>query len=163
MKWTFTVHLHWLHFLHLWLLSGPQPCPGSIFLFDSQILKYIFFYRERYLLFNVLFVCMFHFTFITHIMAWWCFLRPSFLSFVQTSLYCACAGRLNWWSTMCTSCKKLLPLATTGDGNCLLHAASLGESLIYTMVYVTASMTIISIKIPWRETTVYVIVPTVHF
>ncbi|MEQ2191049.1 OTU domain-containing protein 7A, partial [Xenoophorus captivus] len=35
--------------------------------------------------------------------------------------------RLNWWSTMCTSCKKLLPLATTGDGNCLLHAASLGE------------------------------------
>lgn len=39
-----------------------------------------------------------------------------------------CAGRLNWWSTMCTSCKKLLPLATTGDGNCLLHAASLGET-----------------------------------
>ncbi|KAM4595898.1 LOW QUALITY PROTEIN: OTU domain-containing protein 7A-like, partial [Polymixia lowei] len=36
------------------------------------------------------------------------------------------AGRLNWWSTMCSSCKKLLPLATTGDGNCLLHAASLG-------------------------------------
>ncbi|XP_056138146.1 OTU domain-containing protein 7A [Lampris incognitus] len=36
------------------------------------------------------------------------------------------AGRLNWWSTMCASCKKLLPLATTGDGNCLLHAASLG-------------------------------------
>ncbi|KAF5902528.1 OTU domain-containing protein 7A-like [Clarias magur] len=36
------------------------------------------------------------------------------------------AGRLNWWSTICTSCKKLLPLATTGDGNCLLHAASLG-------------------------------------
>ncbi|KAG9352165.1 hypothetical protein JZ751_020578 [Albula glossodonta] len=40
------------------------------------------------------------------------------------------AGRLNWWSTMCTSCKRLLPLATTGDGNCLLHAASLG--LVYT-------------------------------
>uniref|UniRef100_A0A4W5P2M8 ubiquitinyl hydrolase 1 n=1 Tax=Hucho hucho TaxID=62062 RepID=A0A4W5P2M8_9TELE len=37
------------------------------------------------------------------------------------------AGRLNWWATMCTSCKRLLPLATTGDGNCLLHAASLGE------------------------------------
>uniref|UniRef100_A0AAZ3NZJ5 ubiquitinyl hydrolase 1 n=1 Tax=Oncorhynchus tshawytscha TaxID=74940 RepID=A0AAZ3NZJ5_ONCTS len=36
------------------------------------------------------------------------------------------AGRLNWWATMCTSCKRLLPLATTGDGNCLLHAASLG-------------------------------------
>ena len=45
---------------------------------------------------------------------------------------CVCAGRLNWWSTMCTSCKKLLPLATTGDGNCLLHAASLGELLLYT-------------------------------
>jgi len=29
---------------------------------------------------------------------------------------------------MCASCKKLLPLATTGDGNCLLHAASLGET-----------------------------------
>ncbi|OXB55440.1 hypothetical protein ASZ78_009197 [Callipepla squamata] len=37
------------------------------------------------------------------------------------------AGRLNWWSTVCTSCKRLLPLATTGDGNCLLHAASLGK------------------------------------
>ncbi|XP_048887386.1 OTU domain-containing protein 7A-like [Brienomyrus brachyistius] len=36
------------------------------------------------------------------------------------------AGRLNWWSTMGASCKRLLPLTTTGDGNCLLHAASLG-------------------------------------
>ncbi|XP_023673580.2 OTU domain-containing protein 7A-like isoform X1 [Paramormyrops kingsleyae] len=36
------------------------------------------------------------------------------------------AGRLNWWSTMGTNCKRLLPLTTTGDGNCLLHAASLG-------------------------------------
>ena len=33
------------------------------------------------------------------------------------------AGRLNWWSNVC---QKLWPLATTGDGNCLLHAASLG-------------------------------------
>lgn len=38
------------------------------------------------------------------------------------------SGRLNWWSTVCTSCKRLLPLATTGDGNCLLHAASLGKA-----------------------------------
>lgn len=38
-------------------------------------------------------------------------------------------GRLNWWSTVCTSCKRLLPLATTGDGNCLLHAASLGKGM----------------------------------
>ena len=44
-----------------------------------------------------------------------------------------CSGRLNWWSTMCTSCKKLLPLATTGDGNCLLHAASLGELFVFSV------------------------------
>ncbi|OWA51326.1 OTU domain-containing protein 7B [Hypsibius exemplaris] len=35
------------------------------------------------------------------------------------------AGRLNWWSDT-RPCQRLLPLATTGDGNCLLHAASLG-------------------------------------
>ena len=35
------------------------------------------------------------------------------------------AQRLNWWSDVC---QKLWPLATTGDGNCLLHAASLGLS-----------------------------------
>lgn len=35
------------------------------------------------------------------------------------------AGRLNWWHTK-NICRKLWPLATTGDGNCLLHAASLG-------------------------------------
>ncbi|XP_071449536.1 OTU domain-containing protein 7B-like [Hetaerina americana] len=33
------------------------------------------------------------------------------------------AGRLNWWAD---TCQRLWPLATTGDGNCLLHAASLG-------------------------------------
>ena len=31
--------------------------------------------------------------------------------------------RLNWWSKFC---QKLYPLCTSGDGNCLLHAASLG-------------------------------------
>ncbi|KAH7643786.1 otu and uba-like domain-containing protein [Dermatophagoides farinae] len=31
--------------------------------------------------------------------------------------------RLNWWSDIC---HRLYPLVTTGDGNCLLHAASLG-------------------------------------
>ncbi|XP_067878726.1 OTU domain-containing protein 7B isoform X2 [Heterodontus francisci] len=36
------------------------------------------------------------------------------------------AGRLNWWVNVDASCQRLLPLATTGDGNCLLHAASLG-------------------------------------
>lgn len=37
-------------------------------------------------------------------------------------------GRLNWWANVDPSCQRLLPLATTGDGNCLLHAASLGKS-----------------------------------
>uniref|UniRef100_A0A8C5QZI6 ubiquitinyl hydrolase 1 n=1 Tax=Leptobrachium leishanense TaxID=445787 RepID=A0A8C5QZI6_9ANUR len=36
------------------------------------------------------------------------------------------AGRLNWWVQVDPSYQRLLPLATTGDGNCLLHAASLG-------------------------------------
>lgn len=33
-------------------------------------------------------------------------------------------NRLNWWADA-GFCRKLWPLATTGDGNCLLHAASL--------------------------------------
>ncbi|XP_076136930.1 OTU domain-containing protein 7B isoform X2 [Alosa pseudoharengus] len=36
------------------------------------------------------------------------------------------AGRLNWWTRVGPGCQSLLPLATSGDGNCLLHAASLG-------------------------------------
>merc|ERR1719193_2039080 len=35
------------------------------------------------------------------------------------------AGRLNWWVEKGAG-QTLLPLATSGDGNCLLHAASLG-------------------------------------
>lgn len=35
------------------------------------------------------------------------------------------AQRLNWWVES-GICRKLWPLSTTGDGNCLLHAASLG-------------------------------------
>ncbi|XP_012223326.1 OTU domain-containing protein 7B-like [Linepithema humile] len=35
------------------------------------------------------------------------------------------AGRLNWWYKS-GSTRVLWPLATSGDGNCLLHAASLG-------------------------------------
>ncbi|KAB7495920.1 OTU domain-containing protein 7B [Armadillidium nasatum] len=35
------------------------------------------------------------------------------------------AGRLNWWAIIGAS-QRLWPLATSGDGNCLLHAASLG-------------------------------------
>ncbi|XP_014244555.1 OTU domain-containing protein 7B-like isoform X2 [Cimex lectularius] len=33
------------------------------------------------------------------------------------------ANRLNWWTNYC---QRLWPLSTSGDGNCLLHAASLG-------------------------------------
>ncbi|XP_068611798.1 OTU domain-containing protein 7B [Brachionichthys hirsutus] len=36
------------------------------------------------------------------------------------------AGRLNWWTKVVPNCQNLLPLTTSGDGNCLLHAASLG-------------------------------------
>ena len=37
----------------------------------------------------------------------------------------ASTGRLNWWADI-GACQRLLPFATTRDGNCLLHAASLG-------------------------------------
>ena len=35
------------------------------------------------------------------------------------------SGRLNWWAEV-GACRKLFPMSTKGDGNCLLHAASLG-------------------------------------
>lgn len=35
-------------------------------------------------------------------------------------------NRLNWWNKELNVCQKLWPLSTTGDGNCLLHACSLG-------------------------------------
>jgi OTU domain-containing protein 7 len=37
------------------------------------------------------------------------------------------SGRLNWWADS-GACQRLWPLATSGDGNCLLHAASLGKN-----------------------------------
>ena len=37
------------------------------------------------------------------------------------------SSRLNWWTCLGDGCEKLWPLSTTGDGNCLLHAASLGK------------------------------------
>lgn len=43
-----------------------------------------------------------------------------------------CTGRLNWWTKLGSGCQNLLPLATSGDGNCLLHAASLGECVFST-------------------------------
>ena len=51
------------------------------------------------------------------------------------------AGHLNWWAAT-GQCPKLTPLATSGDGNCLLHAVSLGmwgfhdrELLLRTLLY----------------------------
>lgn len=56
--------------------------------------------------------------------------EPDFAAFVEKKLVdttmlsnLESAGRLNWWTPMCC---KLLPRHTTADGNCLLHAASLG-------------------------------------
>lgn len=54
-----------------------------------------------------------------------------FSSFLKKNLFDCSAlhslettKRLNWW-TNGGFCRKLWPLATAGDGNCLLHAASL--------------------------------------
>ncbi|KAM6202740.1 OTU domain-containing protein 7A isoform 2-T2 [Rhynchocyon petersi] len=73
------------------------------------------------------------------------------------------AGRLNWWSTVCTSCKRLLPLATTGDGNCLLHAASLGmwgfhdrdlvlRKALYTMMRTGTEKEALKRRWRWQQT-----------
>ncbi|OCT87009.1 OTU domain-containing protein 7A [Xenopus laevis] len=73
------------------------------------------------------------------------------------------AGRLNWWSTTCLSCKRLLPLATTGDGNCLLHAASLGmwgfhdrdlvlRKALYTMMRNGAERDALKRRWRWQQT-----------
>ncbi|XP_027623596.1 OTU domain-containing protein 7A [Tupaia chinensis] len=73
------------------------------------------------------------------------------------------AGRLNWWSAVCTSCKRLLPLATTGDGNCLLHAASLGmwgfhdrdlvlRKALYTMMRTGAEREALKRRWRWQQT-----------
>lgn len=61
--------------------------------------------------------------------AWSCF---HFIQIYCNSLFIIqiffpLAGRLNWWTKVVSNCQNLLPLATSGDGNCLLHAASLGE------------------------------------
>lgn len=46
---------------------------------------------------------------------------------IYSSPFLVSVGRLNWWVSVDPTCQRLLPLATTGDGNCLLHAASLGK------------------------------------
>ncbi|KJH52405.1 OTU-like cysteine protease [Dictyocaulus viviparus] len=57
-------------------------------------------------------------------------LAPDFRNFLEKDLIetstqkrLEASGHLNWWHQYG---QKLYPLSTTGDGNCLLHAASLG-------------------------------------
>jgi len=38
-------------------------------------------------------------------------------------------GILNWWADIGVG-PRLYPMVTSGDGNCLLHAASLGNELM---------------------------------
>jgi len=52
------------------------------------------------------------------------FIRNDLIS-VTTLQTLSAEGRLNWWAEF-GACRKLFPLSTVGDGNCLLHAASLG-------------------------------------
>jgi OTU domain-containing protein 7 len=48
---------------------------------------------------------------------------------IDTSVMCALneSGHLNWWTTgdWENICRPIYPMMTSGDGNCLLHAASL--------------------------------------
>ena len=52
------------------------------------------------------------------------------------------SGRLNWWAETGTS-QRLWPLATTGDGNCLLHAASLGQYCLYFLEQCSTGLVVI--------------------
>ncbi len=54
----------------------------------------------------------------------WTTIYSSHLSLPSLSWFHYPAGRLNWWTTT-GKLPRLEPLATSGDGNCLLHAASL--------------------------------------
>jgi len=44
-------------------------------------------------------------------------------------IYCALIGHLNWWADIGVG-PRLYPMVTCGDGNCLLHAASLGLYIV---------------------------------
>ena len=54
-----------------------------------------------------------------------CVLLLLFIIYAAMSLDCICLGFLNWWADIELG-PRLYPLQTSGDGNCLLHAASLG-------------------------------------
>ena len=57
-------------------------------------------------------------------------------------------GRLNWWAETGT-CQRLWPIATTGDGNCLLHAASLGKQILGWCIFChTSSYFILAVDHP---------------
>jgi OTU domain-containing protein 7 len=58
--------------------------------------------------------------------------NPDFRDFIQRDIIeistlrrLEASGHLNWWCAQNPN-QRLWPLVTTGDGNCLLHAASLG-------------------------------------
>ena len=53
------------------------------------------------------------------------FFQQIFLFVIIDLLLLTYSGRLNWWAEV-GACRKLFPMSTKGDGNCLLHAASLG-------------------------------------
>jgi len=55
-------------------------------------------------------------------------LFPLFLFYKTNTGVRVCLGCLNWWADVGIG-QRLYPLQTSGDGNCLLHAASLGESI----------------------------------
>jgi len=62
-----------------------------------------------------------------------------------------CAGHLNWWADIGVG-PRLYPMVTSGDGNCLLHAASLGSCdancyhhVVVIIVFVVATAVIIVI------------------
>ena len=55
-----------------------------------------------------------------------CFVFHSFCLFDCNSEMFIYSGCLNWWCSQSPGpARRLIPLATSGDGNCLLHAASL--------------------------------------
>jgi len=47
-------------------------------------------------------------------------------------------GILNWWADIGVG-PRLYPMVTSGDGNCLLHAASLGNYTVYYSVWVAVN------------------------
>lgn len=51
--------------------------------------------------------------------------KATTLCFIALKIFLTLLGRLNWWTEI-GACRKLFPMSTVGDGNCLLHAVSLG-------------------------------------